>query len=295
MNKLPEKWCIDRENKPDVIDWFNNNNAPGRKDYDEELLGWMTHFPAYYNNCHTSEWVESGYTEITHEQFKQHFMKKLPEHWYIKVTEENQSIVSQWRLTNATSFLHKENIEVGMFVMSDHHDGSYYYGSYNENELNNNDFPSHQSINFKTFLEITGMKTSTYTVTREQFLQGHELACSQWQERLTKKFAVQLIKSDTIEVDDDFVQLLRGSASNDTQREFLDKLFVDPNLIQPKDLKIGEAMRVKDTSSSYNGAVVLRTYDEYVNLNNPLNTWGSIGAPLFKGVRVKLKIEAEEC
>jgi len=219
-------------------------------------------------------------------------MNKLPQHWYIKVTEENQSVVSKWRLANAKSYLYKEDIEVRRFVMSDHSDGSCYYGSTDEKALNE-EFPSHESINFKTFLEITGMKTSTYTVTREQFLQGYELACSVWQERLTKKFAVKLIESDTIVVDDDFVQLLRGSASNDTQREFLNKLFVDPNLIQPKDLKIGEAMRVKDTSSGYNGAVVLRTYDEFVDIYNPRNTWS--GAPLFKGVRVKLKIEAEEC
>jgi hypothetical protein len=290
MTKLPQQWCIlnTLENVKALEIWREygvdslGSNSPHR------VNGYLGYDKIW------SEEIPSGYTEITFEQFKQHFMTKLPKHWYIKVTEENQSVVSKWRLANAKSFFQKEDIGVGLFVMSDHSDGSCYYGSCYEEELNN-EFPSHESINFKTFLQITGMQTSTYTVTREQFLQGHELACSQWQERLTKKFAVRLIKSDTIEVDDEFVQLLRGSASNDTQREFLNKLFVDPNLIQPKDLKIGEAMRVKDTSTHRNGTIVLKTYDGFVDINDPQSTWGKSNIPIFKGVRVKLNIEAEEC
>jgi hypothetical protein len=73
------------------------------------------------------------------------------------------------------------------------------------------------------------MKKSTHTVTREQFLEGYELACSDWKQTLTNKFSIALLKSDTIEVEDEFVQQLRGAASNESQREFLDKLF--PNQI----------------------------------------------------------------
>ena len=45
-------------------------------------------------------------------------MKKTPKNWYIQVTEENQDIVSKWRLTQATSFTYQETIAVGQFVMS---------------------------------------------------------------------------------------------------------------------------------------------------------------------------------
>lgn len=219
-------------------------------------------------------------------------MKKLPKNWYIEVTEENQAIVSKWRLETAGAFLHKDIIAVGMFVMSNHSDGSCYYGFDNEKELNL-DFPSHVSIDFETFLEITEMKMPTYTVTREQFLQGYELACGDWQELLAKKFAMELLKSDTIVVEDSFAQRLRNAAISSTQIEFLDSLFVDPNLVQPKDLEIGEAMRIKEISSHYYDAVILRTFDGFVDVKNPRNTWSNI--PTFRGVRVKLKIEVEEC
>jgi len=219
-------------------------------------------------------------------------MKKLPENWYIEVTEENQTIVSKWRLKTAGAFLHKDIIDVGMFVMSSHSDGSCYYGFDNEKELNL-DFPSHVKIDFETFLEITEMKTSTHTVTREQFLQGYELACGDWQELLAKKFAMELLKSDTIVVKDSFAQRLRNAAVSSTQIEFLDSLFVDPNLVQPKDLEIGDVMRVKEISSPYYDVVLLRTYDGFVDINNPRNTWSNF--PSFRGIRVKLKIEVEEC
>ena len=219
-------------------------------------------------------------------------MKKTPKNWYIQVTEENQDIVSKWRLTQATSFTYQETIAVGQFVMSYHTDGSCYYGSYSERKLNN-EFPSHESIDFETFLEITGMKTTSYTVTREQFLEGYELACGEWQRVLTDKFSIALLKSYTIEVDEEFIKTLREAVVNKYQQEFLDRLFPPSNFVQPKDLEIGEAMRITDQSSVYFNSVVLRTYDCFVDVNNPNSTWN--GMPSFRGVRVKLKIEVEEC
>jgi hypothetical protein len=64
-------------------------------------------------------------------------------------------------------------------------------------------------------------------------------------------------------------------------------------LIQPKDLKMGEAMMVEKSNRSHAGRIVLRTFDGFVDINNPQHTWS--GTPTFKGVRVKLKIEVEEC
>ena len=119
------------------------------------------------------------------------------------------------------------------------------------------------------------------------------MACSTWQKTLTNKFSIALIKSDTIEVKDEFVQELRGAASNESQREFLDKLFPNPNLVQCKDLKIGEAMKIMDGGSDHNGRIILKTYDEFVDIHNPRNTWS--GPPSFSCIRVKLKIEVEEC
>lgn len=77
---LPEKWCINRQNQPEVIKWFNENNSSGRNDYDKDLLGVYTHYPSWGAGCHTYHKIDQNYTEITIGQFKQHVLKenKLP-------------------------------------------------------------------------------------------------------------------------------------------------------------------------------------------------------------------------
>ena len=74
---LPEKWCINRKDKPEVIKWFNKNAVKGQ-DYSKYLLGYYTHYPSWRNNCHTYENILEGYTEITLEQFKKYVLKKSP-------------------------------------------------------------------------------------------------------------------------------------------------------------------------------------------------------------------------
>lgn len=79
-NKFPEKWCINRQGRPEVGQWFNFHNSSDNTDYDtEKLLGWFTHCPSYENSNHTSDIVEEGYTEITFEQFMEHILDQKSE------------------------------------------------------------------------------------------------------------------------------------------------------------------------------------------------------------------------
>lgn len=82
---LPEKWCINRQNKSEVINWFNKNGCLNR-DYNERLIGWYSHFPNYEAQCYTASVIQPSYTEITFEQFKKYVLKNT-------MQENNKKIV----------------------------------------------------------------------------------------------------------------------------------------------------------------------------------------------------------
>lgn len=72
---LPEKWCINREDKPEVIEWFNRNGTKDM-DYGDILLGYYTHYPSWGSSNYTSSTIKDGYTEITLDQFKKCVLKE---------------------------------------------------------------------------------------------------------------------------------------------------------------------------------------------------------------------------
>lgn len=76
MNELPKRWCINRLNHPEVQEWFNENSENPLTDYDRELLGWYTHYPAWGGYSHTFNTVKENYTEITFEQFERLVLNK---------------------------------------------------------------------------------------------------------------------------------------------------------------------------------------------------------------------------
>jgi hypothetical protein len=304
MNKLPEKWCIKTERNDIgrlIGKWFNDQSSNGC--YVNSCLGEYYHSHNYDNQSILNKGVLSasfanyeprpGYTEITFEQFKQYAMNEFPENWYIRVTAENQDTVSKWRLSKATSFLGKEKMEIGNFIISYHEDGSYYYGGSSERDLLS-DYPNYKEIDLPTFLQITRMqktemKKATHTVTREQFKQGYELACSEWKEKLMKSVGQNLVLSDETTVSQELIEEMHRAAANQRQKDFLNMLFPDPSLINSNNLKVGEAMRIGKSEGEHTGKIILRTYDSLVDINQPRSTWS--GNPGFIGTKVELEIK----
>jgi hypothetical protein len=132
---------------------------------------------------------------------------------------------------------------------------------------------------------------SCKTITREQFKQGYNLACSEWKKTLMDKFGKDLILNDTIDVEHSFVDKLRSVASNDEQIVFLKELFPIPNEINAQQLKIGEAMKVTDTL--YKDVLLIRIYGgEFVNVLKPNQTWRENCS--LNGIKVEFKVEIIE-
>ena len=227
--------------------------------------------------------------KITLQQITSQQQFPLPTKWYIEITEKNQSILDKWRKSVATSHVSR-NINPGEFVLSKHrNDQSCLWASDDESfllELH----PGYVKINLETFLQITQMKN--HTVTREQFQQGYELACSDWKVKLMDEVGVKLVLNDTVEVSGELVESLRRAASNSTQKSFIETLFGNSKSINSHDLEIGEAMRVSELGC-WDGCIVLRTYSGFVDINNPRSTWSDCG-PNFDGVKVQLEITVKD-
>ena len=77
-HQFPEKWAI--ELYPEVKKWIENEYQTNC--YSEDPKNNIFHFPNWRNgngflkHWHTSNIVEKGYTQITLEQFKKHFLKE---------------------------------------------------------------------------------------------------------------------------------------------------------------------------------------------------------------------------
>ena len=84
---------------------------------------------------------------------KQFNMNTLPRHWYIESTESNYSELATWRQTVATSYL--KTFQVGNLLLSEHPDGSYYYGKDVNHLKNNSEFRHYQEITIEQFRQIT--------------------------------------------------------------------------------------------------------------------------------------------
>ena len=69
------------------------------------------------------------------------------------------------------------------------------------------------------------------------------------------------------------------------------------NLINGQDLKIGDLLEI--VIGDYKGEIILKTYECFVLLSNPNNTWsldtpGLIGRKLLPGERITLIVEDVE-
>ena len=98
----------------------------------------------------------NGYQEITIEQFRE-ITNSLPEHWYIKATEENIDELNRWRLSkrtiNAQQWDHR--FVPGATLLSKHpeeDDGSYFWLKHSNWAIKH---PEYKPITLEQFRQIT--------------------------------------------------------------------------------------------------------------------------------------------
>ncbi len=77
LEKLPDRWCINRKDNQIIIDWFLSKVKPNIKSFHEEMAGYLTHFP-YYQGNYTSFEYWPGYTEISFSDFERLVLNKQP-------------------------------------------------------------------------------------------------------------------------------------------------------------------------------------------------------------------------
>lgn len=80
LKELPEKWCINRQDLPDVCDWFTEyriklGNSASKRDFRLMWLGWYTRNEPDSSNSFTSNVKPNGFTEINYKDFKRLVLK----------------------------------------------------------------------------------------------------------------------------------------------------------------------------------------------------------------------------
>ena len=123
------------------------------------------------------------------------------------------------------------------------------------------------------------------------------IACSTWKPKLAEKWATNIILNKDTEISEEFYQEMRKACTTD-QNTLFDEIFgIDEQLINISYLEIGEAMKIYDSNTRYDGIIIMRIWAEvdevrYVDINNPRSTWNN--NPKFIGKKVKLTITHEE-
>ena len=120
------------------------------------------------------------------------------------------------------------------------------------------------------------------------------IACSTWKPKLAEKWATNIVLNKDTEVSEEFYNEMRKACTAD-QNTLFDEIFgKDEQLTSAQDLVIGEALLVTRGSGISNGTVVLKTFNGFVDINNPTDTWGTRNLTGVYGKKVKLTITHEE-
>ena len=116
-----------------------------------------------------------------------------PENWYIKVTEDNFSVLQKWHNKVASSTW-KGDLMVGHLLLSEHpSDTSYYWCNTEESFIFNN--PEYKKITLEQFKQITEMTetinpTDAITIDRGILNQYYDAATETQREYLDKHFSL---------------------------------------------------------------------------------------------------------
>ena len=150
----------------------------------------------------------------------------LPETWYVKVTEENKKVLSNWkgctvevdRIVGMCKWFCSNKIERGHNLATITNDSNYTFG---------------EEITYEQFLKYvlkqeikTNMKS--FKITRSQFKQLYDVACSTWK---TKVLQLTNDTLNTFSIEGDLsyeiVEEMFKAISNDNQKKVFTSIFPD--------------------------------------------------------------------
>lgn len=137
-----------------------------------------------------------SYQKITLEEFRV-IANSLPEHWYIKATEENIDELNRWRLSKRTVDAERWDSKFipGASLLSSHpaDDGSYFWLKDAERPIEQK-HPEYKPITLEQFRAITNTKPMTKTevktiqIPHSLLIEYYEAATTPQKEYLTKHF-----------------------------------------------------------------------------------------------------------
>jgi hypothetical protein len=186
-------------------------------------------------------------------------MKAFPQHWYIKVTKDNQAILDKWRLSVAIRYTGTDLL-YGHYVLSDTYDGSYFYTcDIRESE----NYHKYTEIDLETFLQITqsNMSTKSRTITPQQAQSIIDIACARWKENLFNEWGKNIVLKNDIIISEEYYQQMRV-ACTPTQHVLFDEIFG-----KDSPLKVGDWVKIIQ-ASIHEGDILQLTEENFQNIHH---------------------------
>lgn len=151
-------------------------------------------------------------------------------------------------------------------------------------------------IDYNKMIEVmlnnkpTQVKQKTQTISRQGFKELYDIVCHGWRDTIVAIIDENKF-SDTFEVSNDLI-LKAYKEADSAQKKVLNKYFTEPEEeFNASMLKVGEMMEVTD-EGTFKGNVLIRAYNNIVNLNDVSDTWSTDcnwkGKKLEKGERVTI-------
>jgi len=196
---------------------------------------------------------------------------------YCPETEENLEIVKNW-----TKFHNNHRIS-----FSDNaYDSDKNYHSHAKNVGT-----EYVKITFEQFKKYVMKKTIEtpqeieYKIKAKDAQSIIDIACDGWKSDLAAKWAKNIVLGEEVVIPEEFYKKMRKACTG-PQNELFDKIFGDGNL-KWDDLEYGQAIALDKSEISYDEKLLLKTYDGWVSLKDPVNTWDK--EQKFKGTIVTPK------
>jgi hypothetical protein len=213
---------------------------------------------------------------------------------FSKTVDDNNKVCFKGDGTEETGIkIINELIRLGGKNPSDYYgtsNGRYYYINDKGNVSMEYDIPQdYELVNLTKEIKMKNRILTPQNATRII-----TIACSTWKPKLAEKWATNIVLNKDTEVSEEFYNEMRKACTAD-QNELFDEIFgKDEHLTSAQDLVIGEALLVTRGSGISNGTVVLKTFNGFVDINNPTDTWGTRNLTGVYGKKVKLTITYEE-
>jgi hypothetical protein len=194
----------------------------------------------------------------------------LPEKWFLKVTDENREMATQWRDSMCDPTYRDCVLRNGWYILSKHtSDNSYYLASSNLDS----DYDNYKEITTEQFITHvynpkfkpeTTMSTQKLTVPISDVLRIHNIACAVWKSKIATEYlprvnSDQQIEFTQTEVDNMF------KAATESQLPVLEQIFgkrSEP--IQWDKIKTGSKVMIQYDGEHCNGFNI-------ININEPVD------------------------